>query len=186
MNKAFTKETDEEIEDDEVEEPSIPQGKRYITPGGAKKLQTELLHLRTKERPEVCRIVEWAAGNGDRSENADYTYGKKRLREIDRKIRSLSKRLEVAEVIDPTKHPATEERVFFGATVTILDEDGEEKTYSIVGVDEIDLPRGRISWLSPLGAALLKGAKDEVITFKSPKGAREIEIVDVKYVSLED
>ncbi len=185
MSKAFTKESD--FEDEEVE--STPSGlqpgeKNYITPGGAKKLQEELRHLLHVERPKVTEVVAWAAGNGDRSENADYQYGKRRLREIDRRTRFLNKRLDAAEIVDPTKLRG--DQVFFGSTVRISNENDEEKTYSIVGVDEIDVARGRISWKSPLGAALLKAREGDVIMFRSPKGVQEIEILEIKYVAIED
>jgi transcription elongation factor GreB len=184
MSKAFTREADVEPESDGEQEPApLPGGKNYITPQGFKTLQDELRRLKMRERPEVTNIVSWAAGNGDRSENGDYLYGKKRLREIDRRIRFLNKRLSIAEVIDPATQPK-DDRVRFGATVTIRDEDDNEKTYSIVGVDEIDLSKSRISWLSPLGAALLKGAEGDVITFNSPRGPKEIEIVKVVYTPL--
>ncbi len=157
--------------------------KNYITPPGFKKLKDELHRLLTDERPKLCEVIAWAAGNGDRSENADYTYGKRRLRQIDGRIRFLTKRLESSEVIDPVLN--TSEQVFFGATVTVRDEDGGEKTFTIVGIDEIELPKNRISWISPLAAALLKKQVGDVIEFRSPKGLRELEIVDVKYVSMD-
>jgi transcription elongation factor GreB len=186
VNKAFVRENDGDDDDEgSPEEPPIAGGKNYVTPAGAKKLQEELIRLKNKERPEVVRVVEWAAGNGDRSENGDYLYGKKKLRDIDRRIRFLGRRLDTAVIVDPTQRGVNEEKVFFGATVTFVDEDGVEKTYSIVGVDEIDVSKGRISWLSPLGAALLKGSKGETVQFRSPKGVKEIEIVDVRYVAIE-
>jgi len=183
MSKAFVKENDNDDSDGDIQEPVVPGGKNYITPHGAKKLQNELKHLRNKERPEITKIVEWAAGNGDRSENGDYLYGKKKLREIDRRIRYLSKRLESAEVVDPLVHVG-KLKVFFGASVTIIDENDVEKTYSIVGVDEIDLDKKRISWCSPLGAALLKGTQGDILTFNSPRGAQEIEIIKVEYLEI--
>lgn len=181
MSKAFIKEPEQEIdEDDEAAEPTIPIGvKNYITPHGFKKLKDELHHLLYKERPELTTVIAWAASNGDRSENADYIYGKRRLREIDKKIRFLTKRLEIAEVVDPKNIKATE--VLFGATVTIEDEKGEHKTYSIVGIDEVNLPKNQISWISPLAKALLKGKVGDIVNFKTPKGTREYEIIKIKY-----
>lgn len=184
MSKAFTKENDD-IEDlDDVEEaaPPTPSGKNYMTPAGAKRLQDELRELRYKTRPEVTQTVAWAAGNGDRSENGDYIYGKKRLREIDKRIRFLSKRLDAVEVVDPLK--VNSDQVLFGATVTIRDEDDREKTYSIVGIDETDISKGRISWISPLASALFKARVGDVVTFRSPKGPQEIEIVTIRYIEL--
>lgn len=187
MSKAFVKESDSDDNEDEIDAPKIPVGVRnYITPSGLKKIQEELIYLKTKQRPEVTRVVTWAAENGDRSENADYTYGKKKLREIDRRIRFLSKRLDTVEVIDPLetgrRHPNT---VFFGATVQIRDEEGALKEYSIVGIDEVDLEKCRISWISPLGSALLKAELGDFVEFKSPKGAREIEVVQITYKHLD-
>lgn len=184
MNKAFTKEQDGDEGGDESESgPAIPPGvKNYMTPGGAKRMQDELYNLMHKVRPEVTQTVAWAAGNGDRSENGDYIYGKKKLREIDRRVRFLSKRLDAAEIIDPTK--SKHDQIFFGATVTIRFENDEEKTYSIVGIDESDISKGRISWISPLASALLKAREGDVVTFRSPKGAQEIEVLEVKYQEL--
>ena len=185
MSKAFTNEQDPpEDDDDESAGPAVPAGvKNYITPGGAKRLQEELHRLKHKERPEVCAVVQWAAENGDRSENADYIYGKKRLREIDRRIRFLAKRLDNVEVVDPTAIP-NKEQVFFGATVVIRDEDGNEKTYAIVGIDETNVERGRISWISPLANALFKGRAGDIVSFRSPKGPRELEILDIRYTDI--
>lgn len=185
MSKAFIREdvTNDEEGDDE-EGPALPRGqKNYMTPGGYKKLKEELHRLLTDERPKLCEVIAWAAGNGDRSENADYTYGKRRLRQIDSRIRFLTKRLESSEVIDPSKNPS--EQVFFGATVTVRDEEGEEKSYSIVGIDEIDLGRNRISWVSPLALALLKKEVGDIVEFRSPKGIRELEIIALNYVALD-
>lgn len=153
--------------------------KNYITPPGAKKLRDELHRLLHVERPEVVRTVAWAASNGDRSENADYIYGKRRLRELDRRIRFLTKRLESAEVIDPSAQKS--DRVLFGATVTVADESGAERVYQIVGVDESDPARGRVSWISPLAKALLGKKAGEVLTFRSPKGEEELEILSIVY-----
>ena len=154
MSKAFTKETDQE-EDLETEGANpLPAGsKNYITPGGHARLKEEFLWLMDRERPQVTAVVSWAAGNGDRSENGDYLYGKKRLREIDKRIRFLTKRLEIAEVIDPTLPRDDDTQIFFGATVIFANQKGEEKTVAIVGVDEIDTRRGYISWISPMARA---------------------------------
>lgn len=185
MNKAFVKENDgDEQGDDDIQAPLIPVGaKNYMTPNGAKRLQEELYHLKFKERPEVTKIVSWAAENGDRSENGDYIYGKKKLREIDRRIRFLAKRLDNVEVIDPLK--ISSEQVLFGATVVVRNEDGTERCYRIVGVDETDIEAGKISWISPLGSALLKAHEGDFVSFRSPKGIREIEILSVRYLAIE-
>ncbi len=184
MSKAFTREdsNDTESVDSEVDA-SVPGGKNYITPAGAEALRAELKKLRYEERPEVTRIVSWAAGNGDRSENGDYLYGKKRLREIDKRMRFLAKRLEAAEIVDPLAIQVS--YVQFGATVTLRYEDGSEKTYSIVGVDEVDLSKGRISWMSPLARALLKASEGDLVTFHSPKGQQDVEVISVRYIPIE-
>jgi transcription elongation factor GreB len=180
MSKVVPQRADDE--DDEDGAPPLPAGtKNYITPSGYKRLKDEALHLLDKERPEVVRVVQWAASNGDRSENADYIYGKRRLREIDRRIRFLTKRLDLAEVVDPTARDEDTDQVFFGATVTLADEDGSENIYTIVGIDEADVTRGRISWISPLARALLKRREGEQITFKAPGGDQVLEIVGVEY-----
>lgn len=173
---------EDEMEDDEAVEGQNRQafiGKNYISPNGLARLKQQLRELKFEERPAVTRTVSWAAENGDRSENADYTYGKKRLREIDRKIRFLSKRIESAEVIDPLLVKGT--KIQFGATVTILNEQDEQRVYTIVGADEIDLTKGRISWLSPLASALMKADIGDVVTFRAPGGRQELEIIDVVY-----
>ncbi len=154
--------------------------KNYITPAGFKALLDEHKTLKHRDRPEICRVIEWAAGNGDRSENGDYIYGKKKLREIDRRLRFLSKQIDSAKVVDPEARTPTK-KILFGATVTIIDQNDDQKVYSIVGVDEIDIEKGRISWKSPIGAALLKASEGDIITFQSPKGEQEIEIVKVVY-----
>ena len=183
MSKAFTRDGDENnTEVDTQVDASIPGGKNYITPAGAERLRAELKKLRYEERPEVTKTVAWAAGNGDRSENGDYLYGKKRLREIDRRMRFLAKRLEAAEVVDPLV--INVEYVQFGATVSLRFEDDSEKTYSIVGVDEVDVNRGRISWMSPLARALLKANAGDYVTFHSPKGEQEVEVLAVVYKEL--
>ncbi len=185
MNKAFVRENTTEEDDEETGLPALPAGsKNYMTPAGHARMQAELSQLVRKERPEVVNIVSWAAGNGDRSENGDYIYGKKRLREIDRRIRFLSKRLENALVVDPLDQDNTD-IVFFGATVSILDENGSEARYSIVGLDETDPSRGRISWISPLARALLKTRIGDNVRFPAPGGLRELEIVNIEYTSLD-
>src|SRR5262249_9433787 len=155
MSKAFVKETDEAEEELPEAPGGLPPGtKNYITPDGFRRLQQELNRLSRTERPRVVETVAWAAGNGDRSENGDYIYGKQRLREIDRRLRFLAKRLENAEIVDPARQSRLDQ-VFFGATVTYANENGEERTVTIVGVDEIDVDRGRVSWVSPVARALL-------------------------------
>jgi transcription elongation factor GreB len=186
MNKAVSGETASEDDEEEVD-PScgLPQGTRnYITPGGHARIRAELEHLLRVERPQVVSVVQWAAANGDRSENADYIYGKRRLREIDRRIRFLTRRLDLAEIVDPIRRENTEQ-VFFGATVTICDEQGVENTYQIVGVDETDSARRRISWVSPLARALLKSRAGDSVRFQSPSGWREVEVLAVEYLNSE-
>lgn len=186
MNKAFTRESDGDDEDDELD-PSLklPQGTRnYITPGGYARIKEELDHLLRTERPHIVDVVHWAALNGDRSENGDYIYGKRRLREIDRRIRFLTKRLDLAEVVDPARQENADQ-VFFGATVTLCDEQGKEQRYQIVGVDETDYARGRISWISPLARALLKARESDLVRFQSPAGWREVEVVAIEYLSID-
>ena len=180
MSKAFTKET--EPEDLEIEEAdSLPAGfKNYITPDGLMRLQAELKHLRSVERPKVVETVAWAAGNGDRSENGDYIYGKKRLREIDRRMRFLMKRLQIAEVVDQSQQK-NRDQVFFGATVTYASEAGDEKTIRIVGVDEARLEEGEVSWVSPIARALLKAWEGDVVKVRTPNGLEEIEVVEISY-----
>lgn len=182
MNKAFVRESEGDDEDEETQAaPSLPAGTRnYITPGGHARLKSELEQLVKRERPHVVEIVAWAASNGDRSENGDYIYGKRRLREIDRRIRFLTKRLEIAEVVDPLRQ-GNNDQVFFGARVTVADVDGAENTYTIVGVDEADVARGRISWISPLARALIKSREGDTVRFQSPVGIREIDILEVVY-----
>jgi transcription elongation factor GreB len=181
MNKAFVRES--EGDDDEELEPSLklPAGTRnYITPAGHQRLKDELEHLVKRERPHIVEIVSWAASNGDRSENGDYIYGKRRLREIDRRIRFLTKRLDIAEVVDPLRQ-GDNDQIFFGARVTIADSDGTENTYTIVGIDEANASQGRISWISPLARALIKSREGDTIRFQSPVGLREIDILEVCY-----
>ncbi len=181
MNKAFTRESDGDDEDELEPGLQLPQGTRnYITPGGYARIKAELDHLLRTDRPQVVEAVHWAALNGDRSENGDYIYGKRRLREIDRRIRFLTKRLDLAEVVDPARQENADQ-IFFGATVTLSDEQGLEQTYQIVGVDETDFSCGRISWVSPLARALLKAREGDLVRFQSPAGWREVEVVTVEY-----
>jgi transcription elongation factor GreB len=187
MNKAFTREADDAEEDVPDSAPPLPAGtKNYMTPGGFARLKSELDQLLGAERPELVATIAWAAGNGDRSENGDYIYGKKRLREVDRRIRFLIKRLDNAEVVDPTARPGVEDedRVYFGATIDVVNGKGERRTVSIVGVDEIDTARGYISWVSPMARALIKAREGDTVTLQTPGGAEELEIAVVRYVSL--
>lgn len=185
MSKAFTRETEADndfAEEDASPLPPLPVGsKNYITPDGHQRLMDEFHWLMNKERPQVTATVAWAAANGDRSENADYIYGKKRLREIDRRIRFLTRRLDIAEVVDPAAPRDDETRIFFGATVTFANQKGEEKIISIVGVDEIDTTRGYISWVSPMARALIKAREGDVVTLHAPAGTEDLEILEVKY-----
>ncbi len=185
MSKAFVKEESRADEDEEESGSPLPIGTRnYMTPAGHGRMQAEFIHLVKVERPEVVGIVSWAAGNGDRSENGDYIYGKKRLREIDRRLRFLTKRLDNAVVVDPTAQENTD-CVYFGATVTVMDQNGDEFTYSIVGLDEADPGLGRISWISPLARALIKARLGDSVRFQSPGGPRELEIVAIEYRPLD-
>lgn len=182
MNKAFTRESEDE--DDLDSTPALPQGvKNYITPAGHKRLKDEFDHLWKVERPELVKTITWAASNGDRSENGDYIYGKRRLREIDRRLRFLSKRLDNAEVVDPAQRGACDQ-VFFGATVTVCNAQGKEHTYSIVGMDEVDPGRGRISWISPLARALLKAHEGDTVSLQTPGGMEQLEVIDICYKAL--
>jgi len=183
VSKAFTRESDAapEEDDDEVGAAPIPAGsKNYMTPHGWRRMRDELSHLVKVERPEVTAIVSWAAGNGDRSENGDYQYGKKRLREIDRRIRYLTKRLENAEVVDPVTREETDQ-VFFAATVTYAKGDGADVTVRIVGLDETDLGRGYVSWVSPVARALIKAREGDTVTLVTPAGREDIDILEVRY-----
>jgi transcription elongation factor GreB len=181
MNKAFVRESDDDDEENLSPSLKLPPGTRnYITPAGHARLKDELEHLVKRERPHVVEVVAWAASNGDRSENGDYIYGKRRLREIDRRIRFLTKRIENAEVVDPLRQ-GNNDQIFFGARVTIAEADGVENTYTIVGVDETDVAQGRISWISPLARALIKAREGDSIRFQSPVGVREIDILEVSY-----
>lgn len=180
MSKAFTKETESD-EDDDLGLPPIPAGgKNYITPEGYARLRTELLDLIDNERPKVVEIVHWAASNGDRSENGDYLYGKKRLREIDRRIRFLTKRLEIAEIVNPSLH-AGSDQVYFGATVTYVDDQDVTRTVTIMGIDEADSSLGQVSWISPVARALLKARVGDEVQLPTPSGARTLEVLEVVY-----
>ena len=185
MNKAFVKESDDADDDEDLQGSDAPElggagARNYITPQGHARLKTELLHLLDVERPEVVRIVSWAASNGDRSENGDYLYGKKRLREIDRRIRFLTRRLDRAEVVDPLQQ-AGNDQIFFGATVTYLQSDGVERTVRIVGIDEVDPLNGQISWISPVARALIKAREGDSVSLQTPVGKLELEILAVSY-----
>jgi transcription elongation factor GreB len=182
MSKAFTKETDQE-DDDGPDQPgsSLPSGTpNYLTPEGYAALNGELQHLLKVERPKTVEIVSWAASNGDRSENGDYIYGKRRLREIDRRLRFLTKRLAIAQVVDPAQQHGNDQ-IFFGAEVTVADHDGTEHTYRIIGVDETHLGNNTISWVSPMARALIKAREGDTVTVQSPTGPREIDILAVRY-----
>ncbi len=179
MSKAFTRETDGE--DDDLTLPPLPAGsKNYITPLGYVALRDELFELIDNERPRIVDIVHWAASNGDRSENGDYLYGKKRLREIDRRIRFLTKRLEIAEVTDPSVHHGSDQ-VFFGSTVTYVDEAGVERTVTIMGIDEADSLKGQVTWVSPIARALLKAREGDVVRLVTPVRVQEVVVVEVSY-----
>jgi transcription elongation factor GreB len=189
MSKAFTRENDAaEDEDDEVDVSPLPEGSRnYMTPGGFARLKRELDELVGRERPALVATVAWAAGNGDRSENGDYIYGKKRLREIDRRIRFLVRRLDLAEVVDPAapRDEDAADRVYFGATVAVRGADGAMRRLSIVGIDETDTVRGYVSWISPMARALLKAREGDTVTLRTPAGSEELEIVEVSYAPLD-
>ncbi|MBL0918057.1 MAG: transcription elongation factor GreB [Hydrogenophaga sp.] len=180
MSKAFTRETDTGDDDPEDAAVAVPGGKNYITRAGYDRLRRELMSLVDEERPKVVEAVHWAAKNGDRSENGDYLYGKKRLREIDRRIRFLTKRLEIAEVVDPSLHHGRDQ-VFFGATVSYIDGDGQEMTITIMGTDEADSTQGQVSWVAPVARALLKARVGDVVPLAVPGGTQELEVVAVRY-----
>ena len=186
MNKAFTRESDagddaDLADDDAVAAPALPSGaKNYLTPAGYERLRAELLALLDDERPKVVETVSWAAKNGDRSENGDYLYGKKRLREIDRRIRFLTKRLDVAEVVDPSLH-AGNDQIFFGARVRYANDRGEERTVRIVGIDEAESSQGDVSWISPVARAITKARVGDEVKLTTPGGVEVLEILDVNY-----
>ena len=184
MSKAITEDSETEAAEPDAPD-TLPAGvKNYVTPNGLRLLREEFDHLRRVERPEVVEVVAWAAGNGDRSENGDYIYGKKRLRESDRRLRFLLKRIESAEVVDPARQK-TRDRVFFGATVTYVDADGSlddaASTLRIVGIDEASAARGEVSWVSPIARALMKAEEGDVVTLRTPNGTRRIEVVKIAY-----
>jgi len=180
MSKAFTKESDD-TDDDELQLPALPTGGRnYMTPQGYATLKAELLDLIDNERPKVVEVVHWAASNGDRSENGDYLYGKKRLREIDRRIRFLTKRMEIAEIADPSVHHGNDQ-VFFGATVTYADDAGVERTVRIIGIDEADSSKGEVSWISPIARTLLKARVGDELKLVMPDRVGNIEVLEVQY-----
>jgi len=182
MSKAFTKESDDDA-DEELQLPALPPGgKNYITPPGYQRLRDELLQLIDVDRPQVVEVVHWAASNGDRSENGDYLYGKKRLREIDRRIRFLTRRLEIAVVTEPSLHHGNDQ-VFFGATVRYVDDLDVERTVTIVGIDEADSSAGQVSWVSPIARTLLKARVGDVLRLPMPERVAEIEVLDVQYPS---
>jgi len=182
MNKAFVKESDNEDDEEALAlAQAIPAGaKNYITPAGYQRIKDELLQLIDVDRPEVVRIVHWAASNGDRSENGDYIYGKRRLREIDRRIRFLTKRMDSAAVVDPSVHHGNDQ-IFFGATVHYSTAAGAEHTVTIVGIDELDPLKGKISWVSPVARALTKAREGDLITLQTPLGPEELEVLSVSY-----
>jgi transcription elongation factor GreB len=181
MNKAFVKESDDEDSGETEAGPALPPNtKNYMTPHGHQQLRVEFEHLIKVERPNIVQVVSWAAGNGDRSENGDYIYGKKRLREIDKRIHFLTKRLDSAIVVDPATQ-ANLEQVFFGATVVLCDKEGIESRYQIVGIDEANVSEGLISWISPLARALMKAREGDLVRFDSPSGLREIEVLEIRY-----
>lgn len=181
MNKAFVKEPDGDDDEMEFGLPAIPPGtKNYITPAGHTRIKDELLRLIDVDRPEVVKIVSWAASNGDRSENGDYIYGKRRLREIDRRIRFLTKRLDKAEVVDPSVHYGSDQ-IFFGATVTYENQRGEETTITIVGIDELDPLNGKITWISPVARTLTKSREGDEVVLHTPGGVETLTILAVTY-----
>ncbi len=180
MSKAFTKESDD-ADDDELQLPTIPSGgKNYITPQGYAALRAEFMDLMDNQRPKVVEAVHWAASNGDRSENGDYLYGKKRLREIDRRIRFLTKRMEIAEIADPAVHHGNEQ-IFFGATVTYADDAGVQRTVRIIGIDEADSSKGEVSWISPIARTLLKARAGDELKLVMPDRVGTIEVLSVDY-----
>ena len=182
MSKAFVRDDAADDDEDGADSPEVqaPGGKNYITREGYQRLRDELTHLLDVERPEVVSVVSWAASNGDRSENGDYLYGKKRLREIDRRIRFLTRRLDKAEVVDPSAHRGNDQ-IFFGAQVTYIESDGTRRIVTIVGIDELDPLKGRISWISPVARALIKAREGDTVSLMTPQGRIELEIESVEY-----
>ena len=182
MSKAFTKEPDAAGDDDDGPSlhPLPAGGKNYITPAGYARLRAEFMQLIDEERPKIVEVVHWAASNGDRSENGDYLYGKKRLREIDRRIRFLTKRLDIAEVADPTLHHGSDQ-IFFGATVTYVNSKGEERTVTIKGIDEVNNLAGEVSWVAPIARALLKSREGDEVSLMTPGGVETLEVLSVRY-----
>lgn len=181
MSKAFTKESDGDDDDLPEGAAPIPKGSpNYVTPAGFQALQDELRQLTRIDRPKVVDIVHWAAGNGDRSENGDYIYGKKRLREIDRRIRFLTKRLESARVVNPADQ-TNRDQVFFGATVTYANSKGDEKTITIVGIDEANMDHGKVSWLAPIARALMKAYEGDSVPLRTPSGGEVLEVIEIRY-----
>jgi transcription elongation factor GreB len=180
MNKAFVKESDNDDDEEAAAlAQAIPAGsKNYITPAGYQRIKDELLHLIDVERPEIVKVVHWAASNGDRSENGDYIYGKRRLRQIDGRIRFLTKRMDSAAVVDPSMHFGNDQ-IFFGATVSYANAAGEQHTVTIVGIDELDPLKGKISWVSPVARALTKSREGDVVTLQTPP--EELEVLSVSY-----
>jgi len=168
-----------------AEEAAPPPPKNYMTPAGYRRLKQELTRLLDIERPELVKVVAWAASNGDRSENGDYLYGKKRLREIDRRIHYLGRRLDKVQVVDPAARGETDQ-VFFGATVDYLDGEGQEQTVTIVGIDEADAARGHVSWISPIAKALLRQRAGDTVKLATPTGVVGLEILDVRYEAVAD
>jgi len=183
MSKAFTKEPDDDADDTIAPEDAAPATvKNYMTPTGFAALQAELRQLLYTERPKIVEIVSWAAGNGDRSENGDYIYGKKRLREIDKRVRYLTKRIESAEVVDPAQQQKLQQ-VFFGATVTYVRADDSEHTVTLVGTDELDVEHGKISWISPVAKALMKARTGDMVELRTPAGTETLEVIAIRYIS---
>ncbi len=187
MSRAFVRENDAAPDDDpgEAGAAPVPAGaKNYMTPAGHARLKSEFEHLWKAERPELVKTIAWAVSNGDRSENADYIYGKRRLRDIDRRIRFLSQRLEQAEIVDPLRQD-NREQVFFGATVTVRSDTGVEQTLAIVGIDEAEPARGRVSWISPVARALLRARIGDTVTLKTPVGTEALEILAIRYAPID-
>ena len=183
MSKAFTREVDDAEEEEPVEAAAPAVSRYYMTPSGYARLRSELKRLVEIERPDVVRTVSWAASNGDRSENGDYIYGKRRLREIDRRVRFLIRRLENSEVVESAGRDS--DQIFFGATVTVRAKDGTQRMVTIVGLDEVDTARGRVSWISPMAKALIKAREGDVVTLRAPGGDEELRILEVQYLPID-